>query len=83
MSGYDPLLLSSIGIEETQFDFPLPIYVRYQMTKVYSDNGIPVYSAQPRPLSEVALIRLIFQIVDLAKFVRYEGHSLDIESFLY
>ncbi len=69
MSGFDPLLLSSIGIEETQYDFPLPYYVRYQMTKV-NDNGITVYTAQPRPLSEVSLMRLIFQIVDLSKFVR-------------
>jgi hypothetical protein len=69
MSGFDPLLLSSIGIEESQYDFPLPIYVHYQMTK-YNDNGITVYTAQPRPLSEVALMRLIFQIVDLSKFIR-------------
>ncbi len=70
MSGFDPLMLSSIGIEETLYDFPLPIYVHSQMTK-YNDNGMSVYTAQPRPLSEVALIRLIFQIVDLPKFIRY------------
>jgi len=70
MSGYDAQILASIGIEETLFDFPLPEYARYQMTP-YSEGGLQLYHAQPRPLSEVALIRLIFQITDLEKFIRY------------
>jgi hypothetical protein len=70
MSGFDPQLLQAMGIEETAYDFPLPTYVRYQMTR-YTEGGLTLYHAQPRPLSEVALIRLMFQIVDLQKFIRY------------
>ena len=70
MSGYDPILLSQIGIEETLYDFPLPTYARYQMVQATDDQGIVTFYSQPRPLSDVALIRLIFQIVDLDKFVR-------------
>lgn len=70
MSGFDPQTLARMGIEETLFDFRLPLYARYQMTRV-NDNGLTVYHAQPRPLSEIALIRLIFQIVDHQKFIRY------------
>jgi hypothetical protein len=69
MSGYDPQLLASMGIEETLYDFPLPQYVRYQMTP-YTDNGLQLYHSQPRPLSKVALARLIFQISDFQKFIR-------------
>jgi len=70
MSGFDPQTLARMGIEETLFDFRLPLYARYQMSRV-NDNGLTVYHAQPRPLSEIALIRLIFQIVDHQKFIRY------------
>jgi len=69
MSGFDPELLQSMGIEETLYDFPLPVYARFQMTR-YTEGGLILYHAQPRPLSEVALIRLMFQIVDLQKFIR-------------
>ncbi len=69
MSGYDPQLLYSIGIEEVMYDFPLPKYVRYQMTK-YQDGSLTLYNSQPRPLSEIALMRLIFQITDVDKFLR-------------
>lgn len=69
MSGYDPQLLYMMGIEETQFDFPLPIYVRYQMSQ-YQEGMLTVYHSQPRPLSSLALIRLILQISDMPKFLR-------------
>jgi len=69
MSGYDPVLLSLMGIEETLYDFPLPQYVTRQMS-TYTDQGLTLHHAQPRPLSEVALIRLIYQITDMPKFIR-------------
>ncbi len=69
MSGFDPQLLATIGIEETIYDFPLPDYIRYQMTP-YVENGLRLYHAQPRPLSEIAMSRLILQITDFQKFVR-------------
>ncbi len=81
MSGYDPQLLASMGIEETQFDFPLPTYCRYQMTRYY-DGGLTMYHAQPRPLSEVAIIRLIFMISDLPKFLRCYINKVLIDNSL-
>jgi len=70
MSGYDPQLLSVLGIQETAYDFPLPIYTRYQMVQ-YFDDGLSLYHSQPRSLSDVAMTRLIFQIKDPQKFFRY------------
>ncbi len=69
MSGFDPAILQSMGIEETLYDFPLPLYVRNQMTS-YTEGGLQLCHSQPRPLSEIALARLIFQITDLPKFLR-------------
>jgi len=42
MSGYDPQLLSLMGIEETLYDFPLPLFARYQMTK-YQEGILTMY----------------------------------------
>jgi hypothetical protein len=70
MPGYDPLLLKSMGIEETSYDFPLPTYTTKQMVSHTQNNGLTVYHSQPRPLAEVAMIRLIFQIVDYQRFIR-------------
>ena len=69
MSGFDPTLLHSMGIEEVDQNFPLPIYVTHQMSK-FRQNGLTLYHAQPRPLSEVSMMRLIFQIKDYQKFIR-------------
>jgi hypothetical protein len=69
MSGFDPQLLAMAGIEETLYDFPLPLCTKMQMTP-YVDNGLQMYHAQARPFSEIALSRLIFQIVDTRKFYR-------------
>ncbi len=74
MSGYDPVLLSLMGIEETLYDFPLPLYIT-RMMSTYTDNGLTLHHAQPRPLSEIALIRLVYQITDLPKFIRYVFYS--------
>jgi hypothetical protein len=68
MSGFDPQLLYSMGIEETQFDFSLPDYLRFQMSR-YVDGGMTLFHSQPRSLSEIALIRLILQITNLSKFI--------------
>ncbi len=69
MSGYDPELLYRMGIEETAYDFQMPAYTRFQMTK-YREGQLILHHSQPRPLSDVALLRLILQIIDVDKFVR-------------
>ncbi len=69
MSGYYPQLLADLGIQEVIYDFPLPLYTRYQMVQYY-DDGAVMYHSQPRPLSEVALARLIYQINNPHKFFR-------------
>jgi len=68
MSGIDPQILFTIGIEESQYDFPLPEFVKFQMTP-HQSNGLCLYHSQPRPASEQMLIRLIYQIVDMPKFL--------------
>jgi len=52
MSGFDPQTLARMGIEETLYDFCLPVYARYQMTRI-NDNGLTVYHAQPRLIVKV------------------------------
>jgi hypothetical protein len=70
MSGFDPEMLCLMGIEEVAYDFPIPLYTRYQMTP-YQGSGLTLHHAQPRPLSETITTRLMYQIVDLQKFLRY------------
>lgn len=66
---YDTETLTKLGITETLYDFPLPIYTRYQMVHYY-DDGLLMYHSQPRPLADIALTRLIFQISEPQKFFR-------------
>ncbi len=65
----DSGLLGRMGIEDTDFEFELPVYIRNQMTN-YSQGGLSLYHSQPRPMSDVFLLRLVFLIKDFQKFLR-------------
>ena len=70
MSQIDPRILRAIGVELSGNEVPIPLYCRRRAIP-YTEVGIPLYRAQPLPLSVQYLVSVVLQITDPAKFRRF------------
>ena len=69
MSQIDPRILRAIGVELSGYDVPIPLYCRRRAIP-YTEVGVPLYRAQPLPLSLQYLVSVVLQITDPVKFRR-------------